>query len=573
MLTGEQLKEKRIALRLTQAELAEKAEIDVVTLLRFEKGQQSIMPGTAKKLQAALHSKSKRPRLELRTGSDITEARLNAGFTLNEFADLIGVDDSTLRYLENGRSNRPRLSTLREIERVLNLAKRGKIQPLRDKHPSLPDNGEWKHDDELIYVTRKAARALGFTYPFLEKYSAKKHPYLGRPISTIPKVFIRRSSDGREFRDDMTLFSLDDLNSILKHRRSAAVSSSGDSLTIEQYARDNKLTVAGVRYRIKKGKLSTIPTVLPRKVRMKAKGRVRDYVMSKPVVLIQPDVEPALNTSTISLPDASRLSLIPLATWHTWTRKLCRLLGRKLTTTKQRGTTSSGHSSDNMDHIALTDYKRIVAGYEEARDGWIKNGNGIYLSPPTIVNEFKMPATTSSATMILGNRRRNPTPELGRPIRAVKGFYFDEHNILQHGYHYHEDDVEQVFERKGAKPIRSKKEKADSQTRAVDTSKPSTDNAQTLPTIWRHGTRDYSRDGLRIVRVSPEHENILRAFLETGKRMTTPELEKFGSSNVPQAIDRLTKVGNGVFSDAIQKPDGVRGLGYFIRVRPIAEMD
>jgi hypothetical protein len=96
-------------------------------------------------------------------------------------------------------------------------------------------------------------------------------------------------------------------------------------------------------------------------------------------------------------------------------------------------------------------------------------------------------------------------------------------------------------------------------------------NPPHAPTIWHHGDRAYSRDGINSLVVTEEEDNVLQTFLESGRAMQTRAIEdKSGVTNVSRVIGRLREGYEGVFADAIRTPGGKKGAGgYHIRVRNI----
>jgi hypothetical protein len=83
-----------------------------------------------------------------------------------------------------------------------------------------------------------------------------------------------------------------------------------------------------------------------------------------------------------------------------------------------------------------------------------------------------------------------------------------------------------------------------------------------MPTIWHHGGRSYSTDGIPL-QVSNEQHNVLSAFVDRDEAVDTKTLTQNGVSNVAAVIDKLAeKFGH----DAIRRP-AAKGDGYFIRVR------
>jgi hypothetical protein len=92
----------------------------------------------------------------------------------------------------------------------------------------------------------------------------------------------------------------------------------------------------------------------------------------------------------------------------------------------------------------------------------------------------------------------------------------------------------------------------------------------TLPTIWHHGDRAYSRDRINSFVVTPEEDHVLQTFLKSGKAMDTRDVtNRSGVTNVSRTIRALRSKYGGVFADAIRTPpDGKKGAGgYLILVR------
>jgi hypothetical protein len=90
-------------------------------------------------------------------------------------------------------------------------------------------------------------------------------------------------------------------------------------------------------------------------------------------------------------------------------------------------------------------------------------------------------------------------------------------------------------------------------------------------TIWHHGERSYSRDGINSYVVKEDEDNILQAFSKIKRAMDTSELgDKSGVTNVARTIGQLRDGYGGVFADAIRTPEGKKAAGgYLILVRPI----
>jgi hypothetical protein len=90
------------------------------------------------------------------------------------------------------------------------------------------------------------------------------------------------------------------------------------------------------------------------------------------------------------------------------------------------------------------------------------------------------------------------------------------------------------------------------------------------PTVWFHGGRSYSRDGLNPFVVNAEQHNLLQAFLARDVALPTRELEDAGVSNVSRVVGTLLRTAGGALADAIRRPKA-KGEGYFIRVRDLAD--
>jgi len=84
-------------------------------------------------------------------------------------------------------------------------------------------------------------------------------------------------------------------------------------------------------------------------------------------------------------------------------------------------------------------------------------------------------------------------------------------------------------------------------------------------TVWYHGGRSYSLNGVSPVLVSNELHNVLKAFLDRNEALDTKTLEKAGVGNVTLAVDKIVKKFSG---NAVRRPER-KGDGYFIRVRTV----
>lgn len=92
----------------------------------------------------------------------------------------------------------------------------------------------------------------------------------------------------------------------------------------------------------------------------------------------------------------------------------------------------------------------------------------------------------------------------------------------------------------------------------------------TPPTIWFHGERSYSIDGVNPFKVSIEFDSILTAFRENTLPLETSELEEqSGVTNVSRAMKDLSEWNGGIFAKAIRVPSGKNKGGYFARVKSL----
>ena len=94
-----------------------------------------------------------------------------------------------------------------------------------------------------------------------------------------------------------------------------------------------------------------------------------------------------------------------------------------------------------------------------------------------------------------------------------------------------------------------------------------------VPTIWYHGGRGYSIDGVTPYAVTLEESELLQVFMKTRTAMETCELERLaGVTNVSQLAKRLVSKYGGVFKPAARLPGDDRGAGFFFRVCSAVEL-
>jgi hypothetical protein len=87
------------------------------------------------------------------------------------------------------------------------------------------------------------------------------------------------------------------------------------------------------------------------------------------------------------------------------------------------------------------------------------------------------------------------------------------------------------------------------------------------PTIWYHGNRNYSPDGINMRTLSVEEDDILQAFLAK-QTLDRKELElACGPRDFARIVGAMRTRYAGVFAAAIQKPPGQASGNYSIRVR------
>jgi hypothetical protein len=326
------------------------------------------------------------------------------------------------------------------------------------KIPDLPADGRWTHVDGQDYVLGNIARGMGFTAPFLVKYRSKRHPLFGHKLTVIEVGFQQRRSNGNVCRQKFDLYLLSELTLLQNAREQAGLTSnarrSGTRTrrarpTIPEVAKSLGITEGAVRHEIRVGNINVAGAEwIPHRVRAEVNGRIVFSTQFKKVQRLHKNgLQRKRLAGFISLPEAARRSGIPLATWHTWTRQeICNLLEAKLVTSSERAFTDHQHYR-KMDCIEIADYDLIVKRFKEAKDGRIARLDGMYLSPVTVSQDFALPAENTPPSMILANRRRWNSEELGRPIRSIKAHYLDSGGKLTYGECYQEADVEKLFKR------------------------------------------------------------------------------------------------------------------------------
>jgi hypothetical protein len=90
------------------------------------------------------------------------------------------------------------------------------------------------------------------------------------------------------------------------------------------------------------------------------------------------------------------------------------------------------------------------------------------------------------------------------------------------------------------------------------------------PTIWHHGGRGYSCDGVSPYVVTDEEHKVLLAFIQSHTAMSKDDLEKAAEVyNVPRIITQLFTRHKGMFSAAIRRPGKKGNGGYYIHVKSL----
>lgn len=285
--------------------------------------------------------------------------------------------------------------------------------------PDLPADGQWRSDQGELYVTHATALGMGFTPPFLKKYRTRNHVALGRPIDCTRQKFRHARSNGMVTHHGYFLYALSDL-SLIRAARAGAAAAAGPN-PVNGY----------------------LPKTVVMRSRPGARGKVCvQFVKSRPPRpkrMIPAD-------DRISLPDAARRLGIPLATLHTWTRRECPFLERRLSTTKRPGRTR------DVDCIDPADYQVIARHFGEARTGRLIRASRAYLSPPAADREFVLPRGRSSARQFLENRRRSLPVAGGQRLRTIDGYYLDGNGRGQFGKCYYEEDLKLFRRRRPAPP-------------------------------------------------------------------------------------------------------------------------
>jgi hypothetical protein len=87
------------------------------------------------------------------------------------------------------------------------------------------------------------------------------------------------------------------------------------------------------------------------------------------------------------------------------------------------------------------------------------------------------------------------------------------------------------------------------------------------PTIWYHGDRSYSKDGIAVKTVPNGMHALLQQFLDSNTSHDTRMLANVkGISNPSSLATKVIKMFGG---GAVRQPGGDKGTGYFIRVRSL----
>jgi transcriptional regulator with XRE-family HTH domain len=124
-MTGEELREARLRAGLTQRQVAELVGVGPSKVTTWETGARQIPPGRAQQLLEALSNANElahRARVASphMTGEELREARLRAGLTQRQVAELVGVASSNMATWETGARPVPprRVEQLQEVFRA-----------------------------------------------------------------------------------------------------------------------------------------------------------------------------------------------------------------------------------------------------------------------------------------------------------------------------------------------------------------------------------------------------------------------------------------------------------------------
>jgi|SRR6267142_3041882 len=128
MNIGSLIKEKRISLHLSQAELARKINVNQMTIWRFENGYIP-NPLNAKKLSETLNIPikllggslvgQKQPKTEF--SIFIREARIKKYLTIRQLAIMIGINPGSMKDYDNGKNQPSKIKVVRELAEVLEI--------------------------------------------------------------------------------------------------------------------------------------------------------------------------------------------------------------------------------------------------------------------------------------------------------------------------------------------------------------------------------------------------------------------------------------------------------------------
>ncbi|SFR97391.1 Helix-turn-helix domain-containing protein [Halomicrobium zhouii] len=143
--TGEELRDARTERGLTQAELAERADVSQPLIARVESEDVDSRLGTLHSIVSALNGSEtafEQEEVELVMPSALKDARKQAGFTQGELAEVAGVSQPLISRIEREDVN-PRASTLRSLFDHLD-----PVSETIDDGPT--DSPGWESDNEIL---------------------------------------------------------------------------------------------------------------------------------------------------------------------------------------------------------------------------------------------------------------------------------------------------------------------------------------------------------------------------------------------------------------------------------------
>jgi hypothetical protein len=306
--------------------------------------------------------------------------------------------------------------------------------------PEVPADGRFVHTDRAGKKTPCILRRnllTEFTPLFLDKWKKRNHPAIGRRLTCVHKRFRRTFSDGTVRVCNYEGFAEEDVNAIRAARKKQL---DPKIVPLADRARQLGLTPQAFHSKAHAGKLpaTTKSECIPRIVQANLKGKVCTFVQFAHVRCVQSDQlkRDGVCDDLISFPDCARQWGIDLARFHAIVRK-SKVLLPDVTLKVHEGygftahgkkRTHSNHRAHNKAHyrplkyLSRQDFAKLTEAWEEAKAGRLRRGNRVYLSPPTIATEYKLPENTPPS-MTLRNRAAYAPSTLGREMDSIDGPY------------------------------------------------------------------------------------------------------------------------------------------------------